>query len=217
MLTPEWQAFFHQSVAPKVNLISSNYIHTVTPTNTTVVTVTSTSQNSASIGLNATLTAIGSLPNSSGILTNNGSGVFSYVPIPTGSVISVSVVSANGFLGSVATASSTPAITLSTSVSGIIKGSGGSLVAAVSGTDYYLPGGALGTPSSGVLTNLTGSLPTAAQPNITSVGTLTSLIVSGSVSIGNTVTASTSNTVTDKVKMVIGGVTYYLLASTSGT
>ena len=54
----------------------------------------------------------------------------------TGSVTTVSVVSANGFAGTVATASSTPAITLTTSITGILKGSSSALVAAIVGTDY---------------------------------------------------------------------------------
>jgi len=52
--------------------------------------------------------------------------------------ISVSVASANGFAGSVsqATATSTPAITISTTVTGVLKGNGTAISAAVSGTDY---------------------------------------------------------------------------------
>lgn len=73
-----------------------------------------------------------------------------------GTVTSVSVVSANGMAGTVATASTTPAITLSTTVTGVVKGNGTALSAAVAGTDFVAPGGALGTPSSGVLTNATG-------------------------------------------------------------
>jgi hypothetical protein len=53
-----------------------------------------------------------------------------------GTVTSASVVSANGFAGSVATPSSTPAITVSTTVTGLLKGNGTSVAAAVSGTDY---------------------------------------------------------------------------------
>ena len=41
-------------------------------------------------------------------------------------------------------------------LSGILKGSTGVVSAAVAGTDYIVPGGALGTPSSGTLTNTTG-------------------------------------------------------------
>ena len=59
--------------------------------------------------------------------------------IPTlsyGLVTSVSVVSANGFAGTVATATTTPAITLSTSITGLLKGNGTAISAAVANTDY---------------------------------------------------------------------------------
>ena len=54
----------------------------------------------------------------------------------TGTVTSVSVVSANGLAGTVATATTTPAITLSTSITGILKGNGTAISAAVANTDY---------------------------------------------------------------------------------
>lgn len=99
-----------------------------------------------------------------------------------GTVTTVSVASANGFAGTVANATSTPAITLSTSITGVLKGngtaisaatsgtdylappsgtailkanSGGALANASAGTDYVAPGGALGTPSSGTLSSCT--------------------------------------------------------------
>lgn len=78
------------------------------------------------------------------------------LPGGAGTVTAVSVVSANGLAGSVATSTTTPAITLSTTVTGIVKGNGTALSAAAAGTDYVAPGGALGTPSSGTLTNTTG-------------------------------------------------------------
>jgi len=53
-----------------------------------------------------------------------------------GTVTSASVVSANGFAGTVATATTTPAITLTTSITGVLKGNGTAISAAVSGTDY---------------------------------------------------------------------------------
>lgn len=74
----------------------------------------------------------------------------------SGTVTDVSVVSANGFAGSVANSTTTPAITLVTTVTGVLKGNGTAISAAVAGTDYVAPGGALGTPSSGTLTNCTG-------------------------------------------------------------
>ena len=53
-----------------------------------------------------------------------------------GTVTTVSVATSNGFAGTVATATSTPAITLSTSVTGLLKGNGTAISAAVSSTDY---------------------------------------------------------------------------------
>jgi len=53
-----------------------------------------------------------------------------------GTVTSVSVASANGFAGTVANATTTPAITLSTSITGLLKGNGTAISAATSGTDY---------------------------------------------------------------------------------
>ena len=73
----------------------------------------------------------------------------------TGTVTSVSVVSANGFTGTVATATTTPAITLTTSITGVLKGDATAISAATAGTDYVAPGGALGTPSSGTLSSCT--------------------------------------------------------------
>jgi hypothetical protein len=73
-----------------------------------------------------------------------------------GSVTQVSVVSANGFAGTVANDTTTPAITLTTNLTGLLKGNGTAMSVATAGTDYVVPGGALGTPSSGTLTNATG-------------------------------------------------------------
>ena len=60
-------------------------------------------------------------------------------PATSGTVTSVSVVSANGFAGTVATATTTPAITLTTSVTGVLKGNGTAISAAVVNTDYFAP------------------------------------------------------------------------------
>jgi hypothetical protein len=58
----------------------------------------------------------------------------------SGTVTSTSVVSANGFAGTVATATTTPAITLTTSITGILKGNGTAISAGTAGTDYVAPG-----------------------------------------------------------------------------
>ena len=57
-----------------------------------------------------------------------------------GTVTSVSVTSANGFAGTVANPTSTPAITLSTTVTGVIKGDGTAISAATPAVDYVAPG-----------------------------------------------------------------------------
>jgi hypothetical protein len=58
------------------------------------------------------------------------------IPTAGGSVTSASVASANGFAGTVATPTTTPAITLETTVTGLLKGNGTGVSAAASGTDY---------------------------------------------------------------------------------
>lgn len=95
-----------------------------------------------------------------------------------GTVSSVSVVSANGFAGTVATATTTPAITLSTTITGLLKGNGTAISAASAGTDYIVPGGALGTPSSGVATNLTGTAASLTAGSVTTNANLTGVITS---------------------------------------
>lgn len=76
--------------------------------------------------------ADGSLDSSAYYLASNPSGYTSN----TGTVTTLSVVSANGFAGTVATATTTPAITLTTTVTGLLKGNGTAISAAVAGTDY---------------------------------------------------------------------------------
>lgn len=65
----------------------------------------------------------------------NGSG-WVYLGSGGGTVTTVSVVSANGLAGSVANPTTAPAITLSTTITGLLKGNGTAISAAASGTDY---------------------------------------------------------------------------------
>ena len=99
----------------------------------------------------------------------------------TGTVYGVSVVSANGFAGSVAKGTTTPQITLSATITGMVKADGTKLSAATAGTDFVLPGGALGTPSSGTLTNCTFPV-----LNQNSTGTAAGLSATLAVSSGGT-------------------------------
>lgn len=69
------------------------------------------------------------------VLTTDGNGILIWKSIQ-GTVTNASVVSANGFAGTVATSTTTPAITLSTTVTGLMKGNGTSITSAIEGFDY---------------------------------------------------------------------------------
>lgn len=73
-----------------------------------------------------------------------------------GTVTTVSVATANGFSGTVATATTTPVITMKTTITGLLKGNGTAISAAVAGTDYLDPSNDLSDVSSATtaLTNL---------------------------------------------------------------
>lgn len=75
---------------------------------------------------------------------SNGSG--------GGAVSTVSVTTANGFAGTVANATTTPAITITTSVTGLLKGNGTAISAATAGTDYQAPLTLTTTGASGAAT-----------------------------------------------------------------
>ena len=92
-------------------------------------------------GTNVTIT--GTWPNQT-INSSGGGG--------SGTVTTVSVVSANGLAGTVANPTTTPAITLSTSVTGILKGNGTAISAATANTDYQSPIVLTTTGSSGAAT-----------------------------------------------------------------
>ena len=87
-------------------------------------------------------------------LVTDGAGVLSFASTGTGTVTAVSVASSNGFAGT-SSGGATPALTLSTSITGVLKGNGTAISAATAGTDYVAPSGALGTPSSGTLSSCT--------------------------------------------------------------
>jgi hypothetical protein len=139
-------------------------------------------------------------------------------------VTTVSVVSANGFAGSVATATTTPAITLTTTITGILKGNGTAISAASDGSDYLSsttgvtlsqnPGQTVGTTSNRMtklwatdltVTNaITGSI-TGNAATVTTNANLTGAVTSsgnatslGSFSSANLATALTDETGTGK-------------------
>ena len=125
----------------------------------------------------------------SGCLQADGSGNISYTGsnCVAGTVTAVSVASANGFAGS-SSGGATPALTLSTTVNApALAGNGTAISAATttgSGSTVVLNNGptliapALGTPASGVATNLTGTAAGLTAGNVTTNANLTGVITS---------------------------------------
>lgn len=114
----------------------------------------------------------------------------------SGTVTTVSVVTANGFAGTVANATTTPAITLSTSITGILQGDGTAISAATVGnlTDVGTDGITIGSGSGAVL----GSGTTISQhvADATHNGYLASadwVIFNGKQAAGSYITALTGD------------------------
>ena len=121
-----------------------------------------------------------------------------------GTVTDLAVTTGNGFSGTVTNPTTTPSIALSTTVTGILKGSGGSLVGATAGTDFLAPAGN-GSALTGLTWGQISSTPTTlsgygitngatsgANSNITSLSGLTTplTVAQGGTGLNN---ASASN------------------------
>ena len=123
------------------------------------------------------------------VLSSTTGGVLSWIGAASGTVTSVSVASANGFAGTVATSTLTPAITITTSITGVLKGNGTAISAAVAGTDYQAP---IGTISGLVKGNGANALTAAVSGTDyqAPIGTITGLVKGNGA---NALTAATAN------------------------
>jgi hypothetical protein len=126
-----------------------------------------------------------------------------------GTVTDVSIVAANGFNGTVATSTTTPAITLTTSVTGVLKGNGTAISAAAAGTDYAPA--TTGTSAQLLANNGTGGFDnvtvgsglsfTAGTLAATSTGGVTSVDVLG----GTTGLTTSGGPITSSGNITLGG------------
>ena len=73
------------------------------------------------------------------LTVNSGATAPQWSTPTTGTVTAVSVASSNGFAGT-SSGGATPALTLTTSITGVLKGNGTAISAATAGTDYVAPG-----------------------------------------------------------------------------
>jgi hypothetical protein len=131
----------------------------------------------------------------------------------SGTVTSVSVATANGFAGTVANPTTTPAITLSTTVTGVLYGNGTSVAAATGGQLPVMTstvGGAVPTPPNNTTTFLRGDGTFAAPAG---GGTVTSVSFTGGLI--SVATATTTPALT--VAGTSGGIPYFSSASTWAT
>jgi hypothetical protein len=197
----------------------------------------------SSVGVTAPITSTGGLTPTIGITqaTTSTNGYLSSTDWNTfnnkgsGTVTSVAVASSNGFAGS-SSGGATPTLTLSTSITGLLKGNGTAMSAATAGTDYSAGTSALAT---GILksTTTTGALSIAVAadfPTLNQNTSGTASNVTGTVAIANGGTGQTSQTAafdalspattkgdlivsngTDNVRLAVGTNAYVLTADST--
>ena len=102
----------------------------------TVTSVTGTAPVVSSGGTTPAISMAAATGSVSGYLTSTDWTTFNNKG--SGTVTAVSVVSANGFTGS-SSGGATPALTLTTSITGMLKGNGTAISAGTAGTDYVAP------------------------------------------------------------------------------
>ena len=175
------------------NVVSANFFTGTLTTNaqpniTSVGSLTSlTVSGTSNLGPVGNVTITGG---SSGYyLQTNGSGTLTWAAIPTGSGISngtsnVSIPSVNGNVNLTAGGNTTLVVTdTGANIAGTLNVTGNATVGNL--TTSGGSGGSISGANSISANFITGTLTTAAQPNITSVGTLTSLAVTGNITSGN--------------------------------
>lgn len=137
----------------------------------------------------------------------------------SGTVTSISVVTANGISGIITNPTTTPAITLATTITGILKGNGTSISAAINSDLPVMTstiGGAVPTPPNNTTTFLRGdgtfAIPSGSTGTVTSVSIVTNQGVSGTVA-----TSTTTPAITLSLGALTGVTSYNGLVVTANT
>ena len=150
-------------------------------------------------------------------------------------VTTVSVASANGFAGS-SSGGATPALTLSTSITGVLKGNGTAISAATAGTDYVTPTGTetltnktiaygsntltdvVGVTATQTLTNKTLTSPTLTTPALgtPASGVLSSCTVDGTNKVGYLKVPQSGSAKTTSYTLAVGDVGEFIELGASG-
>jgi hypothetical protein len=182
----------------------------------TVTSVTGTAPVVSSGGATPAISMAAANTTTNGYLTSTDWNTFNGKG--SGTVTSASVVSANGFAGTVATATTTPAITLTTTITGLLKGNATAISAATSGTDYSAGTSALTT---GILksTTTTGALSIAVAadfPTLNQNTTGTAANVTGVVASANGGTGFSTYTTGDIIYASATNTLSKLAAGTNG-
>ena len=113
--------------------------------------------------------------NASVSIAPTGTGSLTINPATAGTMNNVAIGGTTAAAGTFTTLTATGTTTLATGLTGLLKAASGVVSAATAGTDYVAVGGALGTPSSGNLSNTTvdGTNPVGYR-DLPAVGTKTS-------------------------------------------
>ena len=131
------------------------------------------------------------------VLTSGGAGAPTWTTDGGGTVTAVSVVSANGLAGT-SSGGATPALTLSTTVTGVVKGNGTALSAAAAATDYVAPSA---YASANGLTMATARL---LGRTTASTGAAEEISVAGGLTLSAGTLTGTSGTVTSVAALTLG-------------
>ena len=141
------------------------------------------------------------------------------LPYGTGTVTSVSVVSTNGFAGTVATATTTPAITLTTSISGVLYGDGTAIAAATISAPLSYSAGTLSIPVATASANGYLSSTDWTTFNNKGSGTVTAISVVSANGLAGTSSggATPALTLSTSITGILKGNGTAISAATSGT